>query len=91
MWRIQRVWDVWQRGGERIPWRLGIAEDGGEAIGYLIAFVVIVMVVGAIIAAIISVGVFLLGGLALAGTSWGLVMALRDFIATLIDAHRKIK
>lgn len=90
----KRMWRLFSRTGSagwRVPWRLGIAEDGGEALGYLIMIGVIIFVVGAIIAAILSVGLFLLGGLAIIGTSIGLIVALKDFFATLIEAHKTIR
>lgn len=87
MWRIRDL--SWR--AVTPHWRLSIAEDGEEAIFYLIIIAVVVAAIVAFIGAVLSVGVFVLGAVALAGGVWGLFMAIYNFFAVLIEAHKKVK
>ncbi|HEX6796308.1 MAG TPA: hypothetical protein VF116_01190 [Ktedonobacterales bacterium] len=63
-------------------------DDSG--IGILIVIVVVAMVVATIVAVTLSVGFFLLSGAAIVGALYGVVVAMRNFVAVLVEAHHKI-
>lgn len=58
-----------------------------EAIGYLIAAVVILYVVAMVIGAIITVGLVVLGAVAAAGAISGFFVAAKNFIQVLRGTH----
>lgn len=75
----------------RVPWRLSVAEDGEGAIIYLLIIAFVVAAVIAAIMAVMSIGVFVLAAVAIAGGVWGLIMAIYNFFGVLVEAHKTVK
>jgi hypothetical protein len=61
-----------------------------ELAGYVVGLILIAVIVGTVIAIGLSIGVFLLGGIALVGLAAGFGVAARNFFSVLIEAHRTV-
>jgi hypothetical protein len=58
-----------------------------EAIGYLVAAIVVLYVVVMVIGAIVTIGLVVLGAVAAAGAIMGIFVAAKNFFQVLREAH----
>lgn len=59
-----------------------------KLIGYLVVIVIIVYIVGIVLSILVSIGLFILGGIAAVGAISGIVVSIQKFIEVLIEAHK---
>jgi len=59
-----------------------------KGIGYIVIIVVIVYVIGIILSILVSIGLFILGGIAVVGAISGVVVSIQKFIEVITEAHR---
>jgi len=67
-----------------------MSSSSNDAIGYLIVAVIVIAIVIAVIAAVLSIGVFILAGIAGVGIIGGLIKGTINFFEVLEEAHAKL-
>lgn len=64
-----------------------MSDDAGSALAYLVIIIVAVVV---IIGTILSIGIFILGAIVVAGLVGGFFQGTANFLAVLKEAHDKL-
>jgi uncharacterized membrane protein len=62
----------------------------GQLIFYLVVIAIVIAVVVAIIGTILSIGIFILAGIAVVGMIGGLIKGTMNFFEVLEEAHAKL-
>lgn len=61
-----------------------------DAIAYLVMLGIIVAIIVAVVGALLSVGIFILGGIAGVGVISGMVVGIQNFYNVIVEAHSKL-
>ncbi len=64
--------------------------NSDDAIGALVALIVIVVIIAVVVGILLSVGVFLIAGVAVVGAATGVVVGAQSFFEVLKEAHDKL-